>query len=155
MAQMKEQIKAPEKNMTKQWRDSQPIRCTIQNTGNQDAHRIDWVWLQNGGKMKAMKSEIKENIQGTNSDRKETWTQINSLEQKEEINSQPEQNEETIIQKNEERLGNLQDNFKCSNIWIRGVPEGEEEEQEIENFFENIMKETFPNLTKKIDFQEV
>ena len=66
--------------------------------------------------MKAMKSEIKENIQGTNSDRKETWTQINSLEQKEEINSQPEQNEETIIQKNEERLGNLQDNFKCSNI---------------------------------------
>ena len=37
-------------------------------------------------KMKAMKSEIKEKVQGTNSDRKETGTQINSLEQKEEIN---------------------------------------------------------------------
>ena len=34
-------------------------------------------------KMKAMKSEIKENEQGTNSDRKETGTQINGLEQKE------------------------------------------------------------------------
>ena len=91
-------------------------------------------------KTKAMKSEIKENVQGTNSDRKETRTQINSLEQKEEINSQPEQNEETRIQKNEERLGNLQGNFECSNIWILWVPEGEEEEQEIENLFEKIMK---------------
>ena len=34
-------------------------------------------------------------------------------------------------------------------------PEGEEEEQVIENLFENIMKENFPNLLKKIDFQEV
>ena len=35
------------------------------------------------------------------------------------------------------------------------MPEGEEEEQEIENLFENIMKENFPNLAKEIDFQEV
>ena len=41
--------------------------------------------------------------------------------------------------KNEERLTNLQDNFKHSNIRIIGVPEGEEEEQEIENLFEKIM----------------
>ena len=33
--------------------------------------------------------------------------------------------------------------------------EGEEEEQEIENLFEKIMKENFPNLVKEIDFQEV
>ena len=32
---------------------------------------------------------------------------------------------------------NLQDNFKCSNIQMIGVPEGEEEEQEIKNLFEN------------------
>ena len=49
--------------------------------------------------MKAMKSEIKENVQGTNSEGKETGTQINDLEQKEEINIQPEQNEETRMQK--------------------------------------------------------
>ena len=59
---------------------------------------------------------------------KETGTQINGLDQKEEINIQPEQNEETRIQKNEERLRNLWDNFKRSNIWIMGVPEEEEEE---------------------------
>ena len=65
--------------------------------------------------MKATQSEIKENIQGTNSEGKETGTPINNLEQKEEINIQPEQNEETRIQKNEERLRNLHDNFKGSN----------------------------------------
>ena len=97
-------------------------------------------------KVKAMKSEIKENAHGINSDRMETGTQINGLEQKEEINIQPEQNEETRILKNEESLRNLQDNFKCSNIQIIGVPEGEEEEQEIENLFEKIMKENFLNL---------
>ena len=35
------------------------------------------------------------------------------------------------------------------------MPEGEEEEQEIENLFEKLMKQNFPNLAKKIDFQEV
>ena len=35
------------------------------------------------------------------------------------------------------------------------MPEGEEEEQEIENLSENIMKEKLPNLTKEIDIQEV
>ena len=45
--------------------------------------------------MKAMKSEIKENVQGTNSEGKETGTQINGLDQKEEVNIQPEQNEKT------------------------------------------------------------
>ena len=35
------------------------------------------------------------------------------------------------------------------------MPEEEEEEQEIENLFQNIMKENFPNLAKEIDFQEV
>ena len=105
-------------------------------------------------KVKAMKSEIKENVQGTNRDGTETRTQINGLDQKEEVNIQPERNEETRIQK-PERLRNLQDIFKCSNIQIIGVSEGEEEEQEIEHLFENIMKENFPNLAKEIDFQEV
>ena len=35
------------------------------------------------------------------------------------------------------------------------VARGEEEEKEIENLFEQIMKENFPNLAKEIDFQEV
>ena len=59
------------------------------------------------------------------------------------------------FKKNEERLRNLWDNLKHSNIQIIGVSEGEEEQQEIENLFEKIMKENFPNLAKEIDFQEV
>ena len=47
--------------------------------------------------VKAMQSEIKKNTQGTNSEGKETGTQINDLEQEEEINIQPEWNEETRI----------------------------------------------------------
>ena len=105
--------------------------------------------------MEAVQSEIKENVQGTNSDGKETRTQINHLVQREEINIQPGQNEERRIQKNEERLRNFQENFKHSNIQITGVPEGEEEGQEMENLFEQIMKENFSNLAKEIDLQEV
>ena len=87
--------------------------------------------MQNEG----CQSEIKENVQGTNSDGKETGTQINDLEQKEEINIQLELNEETRSQKNEDKLRNLWDNFKRSNIQITGVPEGEKQEQEVKNLF--------------------
>ena len=45
--------------------------------------------------------------------------------------------------------------LKHSNTQIIGVPEGEEQQQEIENLFEQIVKENFPNLVKEIDFQEV
>ena len=63
-----------------------------------------------------MLRETKENVQGTNSDAKETGTQANSVVQKEERNIQPEKKEETRIQKNEERLRNLQYILKHSNI---------------------------------------
>ena len=75
------------------------------------------------------------------------------MDKKEEINSQTEQKQE--LKKNEERLRKLWDNFKHSNIQIIGAPEGHEEEQEMENLFEKIMKENFPNLVKEINLQEV
>ena len=65
-----------------------------------------------------MLSEIKENVQGTNSDRKETRTQINI---------HPEENEETRILKSEGTLTSLWDNLKPSNIRIMRVPEVEEQ----------------------------
>ena len=99
--------------------------------------------------VKAMQSEIKENVQETNSEGKETRTQINDLEQKEEVNIQLEQNEDTRIQKNQEKLTNLQDIFKCFNIQIIGVTDGEEEEQEIENLFEKIRRRTSPIWQRK------
>ena len=142
MAQMKEQIKAPEKI---QLSDEE-----IANLPDADFKtlviRMLTEMVENGHKIeeevKAIQSEIKENVQGTKSE----GTQINNLDQKEEVNIQPEHNEDTRIQKNEERLRNLQDIFKYSNIWIIGVTEGEEEEQEIEH----IMKENFPNLAKEV-----
>ena len=107
-------------------------------------------------RVKAMKSELKENVQEPTARGRKTngGTQTNGLEHREEISIQTEQNEEIRIQKYEERLRNLRDNFKCSNMCIIGVP-GEKEEQEIENLFEQITKENFPNLAKEIDFQEV
>ena len=53
--------------------------------------------------VKAMQSEIKKNIQGINSEGKETGTQINNLEQKEEINNQDKMKKQEY-KKNEERL---------------------------------------------------
>ena len=52
-------------------------------------------------KMKLMLRVTKENVQGTNSDAKETGTHMNGVDQKEERNIQPEENEETKIRKNE------------------------------------------------------
>ena len=96
--------------------------------------------VENGCKMKekvkAMQSEIKENARGTNSDGKETGTQINNLDQKEKNKHSTRTEWKNKNSKNNERLRNLWDNFKCSNIRIIGVPEGEEEEQEMENLFE-------------------
>ena len=113
---MKEQIKAPEKiqlsneeiaNLSDAQFKTLVIRMLTELV--EFGHKLNV-------KMKAMLRETKENVQGTNSDGKETGTLINSVDQKEERNIQPENNEETRIQKNEERLRNLQDIFKCSNI---------------------------------------
>ena len=154
MAQMKEQIKTPEKELSNK---------EIANLSDAEFKtlviRILTKMIEYGHKIeeevKAMKSEIKKNVQGTNSGGKETGAQNNNLEQKEEINIQPEQKFKKlkiIIQKNEERLWNLQDNLNHSSVRIIGVPEGEEKEQEIENLFEKIVKENFPNLMKEVDF---
>ena len=43
----------------------------------------------------------------------------------------------------------MQDNMKCNNICIIGIPEGEEEEQGIENLFEKVTMENFPNLRRE------
>ena len=104
---MKEQIKAPEKiqlsdeeiaNLLDAQFKTLVIRMLTELVDH--GHKIE-------GKVQAMKSEIKENAQGTNSEEKEIGTQINGMDQKEEINVQPEQNEEKRIQKNKERLRNL------------------------------------------------
>ena len=39
--------------------------------------------------------------------------------------------------------------MKQNNIHIIGIPEGEEEEQGIENLFEGVMMQNFPNLVRE------
>ena len=99
MAQRKKQIKAPEKiklshediaNLSDAQFKTLVIRKLTKLVGF--GHKLD-------EKMKAMLRETKENVQGTNSDGKETGTQISSVDQKEERNMQPEKNEATRIQK--------------------------------------------------------
>ena len=87
---MKEQIKAPEK--------IQPNDKEIANLSDAQFKtlliRMLTEFVEYGckieEKVKAKKSEIKNNIQRTKSERKETRTQINGLEKKEEINIQSE-----------------------------------------------------------------
>ena len=43
----------------------------------------------------------------------------------------------------------MNDNMKRNNICIIGIPEGEEEEQGIENLFEKVMMENYPNLMRE------
>ena len=87
-------------NKRAKWQgDRQPIWCRVQNTGNQDAHRNGWGWSQNRGISKGNAKWNKEKCTGNQQWREEIRPQIKDLEQKEEINIQLEQNEETRIQK--------------------------------------------------------
>ena len=85
----------------------------------------------------------------------EAENQINDLEHKEEKKFYQNSKKKKRIKqtKTKDKVRNLWDNFKRTSIQIMGVPEGEGEEQEIENLFKNIMTENFPNLVKEIDRQ--
>ena len=142
---MKEQVKVPEKIQLSNKKITNLSDAQFKTMVIRKLTELIEFGCKLDEKMKAMLRETKENVQGTNSGAKETGTQINSVDEKEETNIQPqkkeeikiqpEKNEETRIQKNEEMLRNLQGIFKCSNIRITGVPEGEEEKQKIENLF--------------------
>ena len=98
MAQMKEKNKTPEKelNETKRVNLSDAKFKTL-------VIKMLKEFIEHGNsikeEMKVTLSEIKKNLQGTNSEEKEASVQINNLEHKEEINSQPVQNEERRMQK--------------------------------------------------------
>ena len=110
MAQMKEQIKAPEKIQRRNEEIANLLDAQFK-TGDRDAHRNDWIWSPNRAKSEGY-AKWNKSIQGTNSDRKETGTQINGLDQKEKRNIQLEQNEAARIQKNEEKANPTDAEFK-------------------------------------------
>ena len=99
--------------------------------------------------MKNTISELKNKVEGMKSRLDEEENQISELEDKVEKNTQNEQEKEKRLRKNEEGLREMQDNMKHNNIHIIGIPEGEEEDEGIENLFEKGMMENFPNLRRE------
>ena len=67
-----------------------------------------------------------------------------------------EQNKVKRMKRTEDSLRDLWGNIKCTNIWIIGVPEEEENKKEYVKFFEEIIVEIFPQMEKEIvnQFQE-
>ena len=94
-------------------------------------------------------SELKNTVEGIKTRLDEAEDQISKLEDKVEKNTKNEQEKEKRLRKNEEELRETQDNVKHNNIHITGIPEGGEEEQGIENLFEKVMMENFPNLMRE------
>ena len=97
--------------------------------------------------MKNTISELKNTVKGIKSRLGEAEDEISELEEVEK-NTQNEQEKEKRLRKNEEVIREMQDNMKWNNICIIGVPEGEQEEQGIENLFEKVIMENFPNLMR-------
>ena len=134
MAQMKEQIQTPEKELNEMeiinpW-DAELKTLVIRmfKEFSEDLKSIKKIQSE----MMDTLIEIKNNLQGNNIRMEEVENQINDLEHKEPKNNQWEQQEEKRLQKSEDSTKSLWDNFKCSNIRCIGVPE-EEKGQEIGN----------------------
>ena len=60
--------------------------------------------------------------------------------------TQSEQQTENQMKKRESNVRDLWDNIEQASLRIIGIPEQEEKEKGIENIFEEIMAENFPNL---------
>ena len=80
---MKEQIKAPEKIQVSDEERASLSDAQFKTLVIRMLTELVEYGHNLGEKMKAMLSEIQENVQGTNSDGKETGTQINGVDQKE------------------------------------------------------------------------
>ena len=96
---MKEQIKAPEKIQLSDEEIASLLDTQFKTLVIRMLTELVEYRCKLDEEMRAMLSEIKENVQETNSDGNETGTQINGVHQKEERNIQPEQNGERRIEK--------------------------------------------------------
>ena len=95
-------------------------------------------------------NEIKNTLEGTNSRIKETEDRISEVEDRKVETNESERKKEKGIKRNEHNLRNLQDNMKCSNIGIIGVPEEEDKKKDHEKILEEIIVENFPKIGKEI-----
>ena len=84
-------------------------------------------------------TEKQTTLEGINTRITEAGEQISDLEDRMVEFTAAEQTKEKRMKRNEDGLRDLQDNIKCNNILIIGVPEGEEREKGPEKIFEEII----------------
>ena len=102
-------------------------------------------------------NEIKNTLEGTNSRITEAEDRISEIENRisevedrmVEIN-ETERKKEKRIKRNEDNLRDLQDDVKCPNIQIIGVPEEEDKKKDHEKILEEIIVKNFPKMRKEI-----
>ena len=101
---MKEQIKAPEEIQLSNEEIANLLDAEFKTLVIRTLTELIVLGRKIEEEVKAIQSEIKENVQGTKGERKETGTQINNLDQKEEINIQSKHSEETRIQGKKKKM---------------------------------------------------
>ena len=92
---------------------------------------------------------MKNTLEGINSRITEAEEQISEMEDRMVEITSVEQNKEKRMIRNEDSMRGLWDNIKCTNICIKGVPEGEEREKGSEKVFEEIIAENFLKMEKE------
>ena len=101
---------------------------------------------KNQSEMKNTILEIKNSLEGLKSRVEDTEEWISELDERLEEITEAERLKEKRIKKNENNLREFWDNIKHTKIQIIGVPKGEERDKGVENLFEEIIDENFPNL---------
>ena len=97
--------------------------------------------------------EIKNTLEGTNSRITEAEDRISEVEDRMVEINESERKKEKRMKRNEDSLRDLQDNVKCPNIQIIGVPEEEDKKEGHEKISEEIIVENFPNMGKELATQ--
>ena len=97
--------------------------------------------------------ENKNTLEATNCRITEGEDTISELENRMVEINESERKKEKRIKRNEDNLGDLQDNIKCSNIRIIGVPEEEDKKKDHEKILQEIIVENFPKMGKEITTQ--
>ena len=98
-------------------------------------------------------TEIKSTLEGTISRITEAEDRISEVEGTMVEINESERKKEKRIKRNEDNLRDLQDNIKCYNVRIIGVPEEEDKKKDHEKILQEIRVENFPKMGKEIATQ--
>ena len=95
-------------------------------------------------------TEIESTLEVTNSRINEAEERISEVEDRMIEINESKRKKEKWIKRNKDNLRDLQDNIKCSNIRIIGVPEQEDKKKDHEKILEKIIVENFPKMEKEM-----